>query len=102
MRKSVKKIKYKHHYKTIIFFTTLRIWKLSCDETFVFTNGNFVICAKLYKIKANNLNLEIFKYLLNILVTVELYGFQVYKTIKEHEKDRRASAPPVFSFKLRP
>jgi hypothetical protein len=50
----------------------------------------------------NNLNLEIFIYLPNILVTVELYGLRVSITIKEHEKDRRASAPPVFSLKLRP
>jgi hypothetical protein len=42
------------------------------------------------KIKANNLNLEIFKYLLNILVTVEFYRLWVYITIKKHEKDRRA------------
>jgi hypothetical protein len=50
----------------------------------------------------NNLNLEIFKYLPNILVTVELYGLPVSITIKEYEKNRRASAPPVFSLKLRP
>jgi hypothetical protein len=49
-----------------------------------------------------NLNLEIFIYFPNILVTVELYGLQVSITIKEHEKDRRASAPPVFSLKLHP
>jgi hypothetical protein len=34
----------------------------------------------------NNLNLEIFKYLQNILVVVELYGLRVYITIKDHEK----------------
>jgi hypothetical protein len=50
----------------------------------------------------NNLNLEIFIYLPNILVTVELYGLRVSINIKEHEKDRRAFAPPVFSLKLRP
>jgi hypothetical protein len=50
----------------------------------------------------NNLNLEILIYLPNILVTVELYGLRVSITIKEHEKDRWASAPPVFSLKLRP
>jgi hypothetical protein len=44
----------------------------------------------------NKLNLEIFKYLPNILVTVELYRLRVFIPIKEHEKDRRASAPPVF------
>jgi hypothetical protein len=50
----------------------------------------------------NNLNLEIFIYLPNILVTVELYGLQVYITIKNHEKDRRTSVSPVFTLKLRP
>jgi hypothetical protein len=33
----------------------------------------------------NNLNLEIFIYIPNILVTVELYGLRVSITIKEHE-----------------
>jgi hypothetical protein len=50
----------------------------------------------------DDLNLEIFTYFSNILVTVELYGLRVSITIKEREKDRRASAPSVFSFKLRP
>jgi hypothetical protein len=50
----------------------------------------------------NHFNLEIFKYLPNILVTVELYGLRVSITNKEHEKDRRASAPPVFLLKLHP
>jgi hypothetical protein len=50
----------------------------------------------------NNLNLEVFMYLPNILVTIEFYSLRVSITIKEHEKDRRASASPVFSLKLRP
>jgi hypothetical protein len=50
----------------------------------------------------NNLNLEVFIYLPNILVTIELYGFRVSITIKEHEKDRKALVPPVYSLKLRP
>jgi hypothetical protein len=50
----------------------------------------------------NNLNLKVFIYLPNILVTIELYDLRVSITIKEHEKDRRASALPVFSLKLRP
>jgi hypothetical protein len=44
----------------------------------------------------NNLNLKIFKYLSNILVTVKLYRLRVSTTNKEHEKDRKASAVPVF------
>jgi hypothetical protein len=44
----------------------------------------------------NNLNLKIFKYLLNILVTVESYGLWVYITIKKYEKDRRLQHPQFF------
>jgi hypothetical protein len=62
--------------------------------------GNSLYAQNKYKIKAKNLNLEIFKYLPNILLTVELYGLRVFIIIKEHEKDRKASAHPVFSLKL--
>jgi hypothetical protein len=46
-------------------------------------------------------NLEIFIYLPNILVTVELYDLRVSVTSKEHGKDRRASAPQ-FSIEIAP
>jgi hypothetical protein len=48
----------------------------------------------------NNLNLEIFIYLPNILVTFELYGLRVSITIKEYEKDRKGSASPVFFIEI--
>jgi hypothetical protein len=50
----------------------------------------------------NNLNLEIFIYLSNILVTVEFYSMRVSITIKEHEKDKRASASPAFFIEIAP
>jgi hypothetical protein len=49
-----------------------------------------------------NLNLKVFIYLPNILVPVELYGLWVFITIMENKKDRKVSATPVFSLKLRP
>jgi hypothetical protein len=55
-----------------------------------------IILAIKYIIKVNNLNLDIFKYLPKILVTVELYELRVSISIKEHEKDKRASHPSFF------
>jgi hypothetical protein len=66
------------------------MWKTSRQ------NNNFITKCDITKVR--NLNLEILKYLFNILVIVEwmLYELRISKTIKENENDRMASAPSVF------
>jgi hypothetical protein len=50
-----------------------------------------------YKIRMIKLNLEIFKYLLNILVIVELCGLRVSITTKEYEKIEGFSTSSFFN-----